>query len=139
MVAHLAPLARVGRKAQVWASDAPDSKAKAVAIALADFETAKTVGPAEASWPAEPPTPAVRDNDGIPDATEAGPSPASPLDSDQDGAPDFRDADSDNDNIPDSVEAGPASGTPVDTDGDGAPDYRDLDSDADSLGQLRLG
>ena len=41
------------------------------------------------------------DNDGIPDADEAGPDPTKPVDSDGDGIPDYRELDSTNDGIPD--------------------------------------
>ncbi|MBO0592125.1 hypothetical protein I2486_11995, partial [Cellulophaga sp. E16_2] len=82
-----------------------------------------------------------------------------PIDTDGDKAPDYRDLDADNDGILDNVEAqvssaytapcgvdsdgnglddhyenSPGSGegiTPIDTDGDGTPDFRDLDSDND--------
>ncbi len=67
------------------------------------------------------------DNDGIDDATEAGPNPLAPVDTDNDGLADFVDPDSDNDGIPDSVEG---SG---DTDNDGVPDYLDRDSDNDGI------
>ena len=73
------------------------------------------------------------DNDGIPDAIEAGPDPKNPVDTDKDGTPDFRDLDSDNDGIPDSVEAGPDPKNPLDTDKDGIPDFRELDSDNDGI------
>ncbi len=73
------------------------------------------------------------DNDGIPDAVEAGNDPKNPVDTDKDGTPDFRDIDSDNDGIPDSIEAGADPSIPVDTDKDGTPDFRDLDSDNDGI------
>jgi gliding motility-associated-like protein len=73
------------------------------------------------------------DNDGIPDAYEAGNDPKNPFDTDQDGIPDFRDIDIDNDGILDSVEAGADPSIPVDTDKDGTPDFRDLDSDNDGI------
>jgi len=85
----------------------------------------------------------------------------SPLDSDGDTVPDFRDLDSDNDTITDVIEAGDsdpdrngyigtgappavnadgvASGaglTPVDTDGDGLPDQRDVDADGDGVNDI---
>jgi len=85
----------------------------------------------------------------------------SPLDSDGDTVPDFRDLDSDNDTITDVIEAGDsdpdsngylgsgappavnadgvASGaglTPVDTDGDGLPDQRDVDADGDGANDI---
>jgi len=71
------------------------------------------------------------------------------LDTDGDGAPDFRDLDSDNDSINDVVEAGqpdsdsdgiadtaaePIGGADLpDTDGDGTPDFRDVDSNNDGV------
>jgi len=48
-----------------------------------------------------------------------------PIDTDNDGVPDYLDLDSDNDGILDSVE------TIIDTDADGKQNYRDLDSDND--------
>ena len=73
------------------------------------------------------------DNDGIPDATEAGPNPDRPVDTDGDGIPDVLDVDSDADGISDATEAGPNPDRPVDTDGDGIPDVLDVDSDADGI------
>jgi outer membrane protein OmpA-like peptidoglycan-associated protein len=67
------------------------------------------------------------DNDGIPDAVEAGPNPSMPLDSDGDGRADFVDPDADNDGIPDSLEGA------GDTEGDGVADYLDPDSDNDGI------
>jgi hypothetical protein len=61
-----------------------------------------------------------------------------PVDTDGDGAPDFRDLDSDGDGIGDAVERGPSPGL-VDTDGDGVPDVRDLDSDDDGLSDAEEG
>jgi len=86
------------------------------------------------------------DNDGIPDSTEGQnnnftlsstadtnkngifdifESRLIPVDTDNDGVPDYIDLDSDNDGILDSIE------TTIDTDSDGIPNYRDLDSDND--------
>ena len=74
------------------------------------------------------------DNDGIPDNIELGSDPTNPVDTDNDGIPDYRDIDSDNDGIPDNIELGSNPTNPVDTDGDGVADYRDVDSDGDGLG-----
>merc|ERR1712166_1304939 len=58
----------------------------------------------------------------------------SPIDSNNNGVPDFLDAkDSDNDGIPDHIEIGSNPNSPDDTDGDGTPDYQDLDSDGDGI------
>jgi outer membrane protein OmpA-like peptidoglycan-associated protein len=60
---------------------------------------------------------------------------AAPVDTDDDGLPDFLDLDSDEDGVPDAREAGddkPAS-EPLDSDEDGEPDYRDLDDDDDGV------
>ena len=75
---------------------------------------------------------------GVPASAESSPDSgviAAPIDTDGDGAPDFRDLDTDGDGITDADEAGDTTpGTlPIDTDADGAPDYRDLDSDADGI------
>lgn len=72
------------------------------------------------------------DNDGISDGIEKGSDSLNPLDTDQDGIPDYLDTDSDNDGLPDQLEAGNPS-QPVDTDLDGMPDYRDLDSNDDGI------
>lgn len=53
-------------------------------------------------------------------------------DSDNDGSPDWLDADADDDGISDTVEAGSCD-NPRDTDGDGTPDYADRDSDNDGI------
>ena len=66
------------------------------------------------------------DNDGIPDAVEAGKDGNNPVDTDGDGTPDFRELDSDNDGIPDIDEAGPNPAKPQDTNGDGIPDYQQI-------------
>lgn len=67
------------------------------------------------------------DGDGIPDGIEVGPDPSNPVDTDDDGTPDFNDLDSDGDGIPDSTEL------LTDPDGDGIPSFRDTDSDDDGL------
>lgn len=78
------------------------------------------------------------DGDGVLDATEVGSDPDEPIDSDDDGIPDYQDptndknedeeaADSDDDGIPDSLE-----GT-EDIDGDGTPNSLDTDSDGDDI------
>jgi gliding motility-associated-like protein len=65
------------------------------------------------------------------DAIERG-SGNRPIDTDNDGKPDYLDTDSDGDGIPDSVEKGTGT-TPQDTDGDGIPNHLDLDSDNDGI------
>jgi len=75
------------------------------------------------------------DNDGIP-AEEEGYNPADPassLDTDGDGLPDYKDIDDDGDNVPTSAEAyGPDDPEVfLDTDGDGIPNYLDTDDDGD--------
>lgn len=65
------------------------------------------------------------DNDGIPDAVEAGDTNpiTPPFDTDGDGTPDFRDPDSDDDGLGDFEESmGPTDPTKADTDGDGVTD-----------------
>ncbi|HGG60724.1 MAG TPA: hypothetical protein ENK26_12555, partial [Gammaproteobacteria bacterium] len=71
----------------------------------------------------------------------------SPVDSDDDGQPDFLDLDADNDGIPDVIEAGKQdsngdgkadsgqvpTNAPLDSDNSGKPDYIDLDSDNDGI------
>ena len=69
-------------------------------------------------------TPADRDNSGIADYVELGPSAC---DNDNDGVDDSVDLDDDNDGILDTDE-GDAT---IDTDNDGTPDYLDTDSDGD--------
>ena len=69
-------------------------------------------------------TPADRDNSGIADYVELGPSAC---DNDNDGVDDSVDIDDDNDGILDTNEGDDT----VDTDGDGTPDYLDTDSDGD--------
>jgi gliding motility-associated-like protein len=100
------------------------------------------------------------DGNGLDDHYESAPGNGegiTPINSDADSFPNFRDIDSDNDGIPDNVEAQTTSGyvapsgsdddndgldnayegagneglTPVDTDVDNTPDYLDLDSDND--------
>ena len=51
-----------------------------------------------------------------------------PLDTDNDGEYDFRDADNDNDGIADIVEIGSDTSNPLDLDGDGIADHLDADS-----------
>ncbi len=74
------------------------------------------------------------DQDGLPDAYEAGDADLAtpPVDTDVDGRPDYIDEDSDDDGIGDTDELD-ASFAPVDTDGDGTPDHLDVDSDGDSI------
>lgn len=58
------------------------------------------------------------------------------LDTDGDGTPDFKDADSDADSIPDALEGQTASNgcsSPQDSDGDKTPDFQDTDSDDNGL------
>ncbi len=62
-----------------------------------------------------------------------GDDPLNPLDSDNDGLPDYLDQDSDNDELPDSEECGGSSSC-LDADNDGIPDYREpnnIDTDND--------
>ena len=86
------------------------------------------------------------DGDGIPDAIEKGTDfPTPPVDTDSDGIPDYKDADSNGDGIFDSDSKGPSEccegngaippgvGTPIDTDLDGIPDYKDEDADNDGI------
>jgi uncharacterized protein (TIGR03382 family) len=75
---------------------------------------------------------------GVADVVESSPDSgvvALPLDTDEDGVPDFLDVDSDSDGSDDRDEAGDdrPSTAPLDTDADGAPDFRDLDDDNDGL------
>ncbi|HSW61112.1 MAG TPA: hypothetical protein VLJ60_09945 [bacterium] len=69
------------------------------------------------------------DGDGIPDYVEK--PNGIPVDTNEDGTPDYLDTDSDGDSIPDSVECPKL--TCADTDEDGVPDYRDTDSDDDGI------
>lgn len=70
--------------------------------------------------------------------SESGGNGACPLtgparDSDQDGLPDYQDADDDNDSVPTirEIKAGQNCATAGDCDRDGTPDYLDPDSDGD--------
>ncbi|MEE9336257.1 MAG: hypothetical protein V3U65_19380 [Granulosicoccaceae bacterium] len=72
------------------------------------------------------------DGDLIPDRVEWQIA-AFPVDTDQDGTPDYMDLDSDNDGISDTEEAKRNYLDPPDSDGMGAPDYRDTDSDDDGI------
>ena len=59
-----------------------------------------------------------------------------PIDTDNDGTPDWQDLDSDNDGLPDALERGTGPGpsnNPIDTDNDGTPDFQDKDSDGDGI------
>jgi gliding motility-associated-like protein len=74
------------------------------------------------------------DKDGLDDAYDNdGGNYISPVDTDDDAKPDYRDLDSDMDGIPDSVEKGPDGNNPRNTDGTDKPDYRDKDSDNDTI------
>ena len=77
------------------------------------------------------------DGDSIPDHVECT-NEADCADTDDDGTPDYLDADDDNDGIPTSVEVdnAPPNG---DTDGDGIPDHLDLDSDNDGINDVQEG
>jgi hypothetical protein len=72
------------------------------------------------------------DGDGINNGAEG----LGAVDTDGDGVPDYRDADTDNDGISDLDERTNAING-GDTDGDGKPDYRDLDSDNDGINDVR--
>ncbi len=68
------------------------------------------------------------DGDGIADVIEVGPNSLDPLDTDNDGMPDFLDIDSDNDGIGDAFESQTAvTFADADTDGDGIDDAIDVD------------
>lgn len=69
------------------------------------------------------------DSDGIPDVVEM--PNGVPVDTDEDGTPDYLDTESDGDKIPDSVEC--PSIPCRDSDSDGTYDYRDTDSDDDGI------
>ncbi|MCK5809253.1 hypothetical protein KAH37_09735 [bacterium] len=80
------------------------------------------------------------DEDGVPDYKDSDSdsdgipdSVETASDADSDGTPNYRDADSDGDFIEDKKEAGAAPATPVDSDSDGIPDYLDDDSDGDTI------
>ncbi|MCL4298835.1 MAG: SBBP repeat-containing protein [Anaerolineae bacterium] len=72
------------------------------------------------------------DGDGVNDGREIGNDPGTPLDTDEDGTPDFADLDDDEDNVPTTVEC-PAGPPCADNDGDSSPDYLDLDDDNDTI------
>ncbi len=72
------------------------------------------------------------DGDKVGDALEVGSNPANPLDTDNDGSPDYNDLDDDADNIPTAVEC-PAGPPCPDSDNDGISDYLDADSDGDGI------
>jgi hypothetical protein len=78
------------------------------------------------------PQDADTDGDGVNDGLEIGDDPANPLDSDEDGTPDFADQDDDNDNVPTTVEC-PAGLPCPDSDSDGRRDYLDPDDDNDTI------
>ncbi len=67
------------------------------------------------------------DGDALDDEDEIGPNAQQPVDSDNDGTPDFHDIDSDNDSINDMYEG------VNDYDSDGAANFIDLDSDGDCV------
>lgn len=76
------------------------------------------------------------DNDGIKDAVDgnnnafgSGPIAATPIDTDGDGVPDYRDLDSDNDGVLDIYEGNGSLGATLDTNGDGMVDGVDEDGD----------
>ena len=72
---------------------------------------------------------ADEDGDGIPNCIEV--PRGIPVDTDEDGTPDYKTADADSDGIPDGVEC--PSLPCRDTNKDGLPDYRDEDSDGDGI------
>ncbi|MEM9067469.1 MAG: MXAN_6577-like cysteine-rich protein [Myxococcota bacterium] len=80
------------------------------------------------------------DNDGIPDAVEAGDDDAGtqPVDSDRDGVPDFRDDDSDADGLSDRDEGASDCLDPTrsDTDGDGQTDLAEVTAGTDPCDPL---
>lgn len=69
------------------------------------------------------------DGDGIPNCIEV--PRGIPVDTDEDGTPDYKTTDADSDGIPDSAECPELPCR--DTDADGLPDYRDDDSDGDNI------
>jgi len=79
------------------------------------------------------------DDDGIPDADEAGDDDVTtpPVDSDGDGTPDFQDTDSDNDGLSDEEEVGLGTDpTDPDTDGDGESDGVEVSGGSDPLDDM---
>lgn len=76
---------------------------------------------------------ADEDGDGIPNCIEV--PKGVPVDTDENGTPDYLDKDSDGDGIPDSEECADFAKDQMctDTNGDGLPNYRDIDSDADGI------
>ncbi len=73
------------------------------------------------------------DGDGIPNCVEV--PRGVPVDTDEDGIPDYKDSDSDGDGIPDGIEC---PNLPCrDSDSDGSPDYRDTDSDNDGISDAK--
>jgi len=78
------------------------------------------------------------DGDTISDEDEGRYADGVPVDTDEDGVPDYLDDDSDGDTIPDEVEKGNplVEETPVDSDEDGNPDFRDLDSDNNGINDV---
>ncbi len=77
------------------------------------------------------------DDDGLYDGEEVGDDLSDPVDTDEDGLPDWDDDDDDGDGIPtivENAEDADGDGAPdVDADGDDTPNYRDTDSDDDGL------
>ena len=76
---------------------------------------------------------ADEDSDGIPNCIET--PKGIPVDTDENGTPDYQDKDSDGDGIPDSEECADFAKDQMctDTNGDGMPNYRDIDSDGDGI------
>ena len=74
-------------------------------------------------------------SNGVPDAVESANAVRAPLDSDDDGLPDYADPDADDDGVLDRYEAGDDDPLtpPQDSDDDGAPDFRDADDDGDGV------
>jgi len=75
------------------------------------------------------------DDDGLPDADEAGDSPEDPVDTDGDGTPDFQDTDSDDDGVTDDDDGCRLIEDPdqADADGDGLGDACDADANGDGF------
>ncbi|NMM49178.1 cadherin domain-containing protein [Marinigracilibium pacificum] len=65
------------------------------------------------------------DEDGIPDHIEIGADPNNPVDTDNDGTPDYLSTDSDGDEISDKEEAGNDPCNPADFNNNGIPDYQE--------------